>query len=209
MTVSCEDIRNLALLAACGEAGEAEAASVREHASKCPACAGEIRALHEGLELLKHVPRETPSLEARSALGSLLLREAPRPASRSVRGWAIAAAALMAITATALAWKLGAWGGAKPADVAHKPDMKTVEPAPVATHEPKKPAKAVDAVAVWAILADDDIDDLGDALKELRGGSTTAAARPDPRAVWYGQTTSTVDTLYEDLDQIAASPDKF
>ena len=207
--MSCEDIRNLALLAACGEAGEAEAASVRDHAAKCPACAAEIRSLNEGLELLKHVPREAPSREAREQIGSLLLREAPRPASRSVRGWAIAAAALMAVTATALAWKMGVWGGAKPADVARGNEKKTVQPAPVATHTPKKPRKPVDAASIGTSFAEDDLDVLADAVKEWRGGSTTVASRPEPSAVWYGQNSTAVEALYDDLDEITASPDKF
>ncbi|KAF0241822.1 MAG: hypothetical protein FD180_4253 [Planctomycetota bacterium] len=207
--MSCEDIRNLALLAACGEAGEAEAATVREHAAKCRACAEEIRALNEGLELLKHVPRESPSSEARSALGSLLLREAPRPALRSVRGWAIAAAALMAVTATALAWKLGAWGVTKPADVARGNGKESVEPAPVATKDPQKTRKPVDTLSTWTLLANDDIDDFADAVKELRGGSTTSSVKPDPGAVWFRQDTAAVDALYDGLDEITASPDKF
>ncbi|MEK7467471.1 MAG: hypothetical protein AAB074_08660 [Planctomycetota bacterium] len=208
--MSCEDIRNLALLAACGEAGEAEAASVREHSAKCPACASEIRALHEGLELLKHMPREAPSREAREQIGSMLLREAPRPAPRSVRGWAIAAAALMAVTATALAWKLGAWDATKPATVARGDNPQPTETTKVATHQPvKKVRKPVSAASLSTSFADEDVDSLAEDFKDLGGSRATVAAKPDPSAVWYGQNSNAVDSIYDTLEQITASPDKF
>jgi hypothetical protein len=222
MTMSCEDIRNLALLSACGEAGEAEAAVVREHAAKCAACASEIRSLNEGLELLKHAPREEPSMEARAGLGSILLREAPRPAPQSVRGWAIAAAALMAITATAMAWKLGAWGGARPSDIARGTPKKVVEPAPVPTHEPVKepvkepvrePVRKAPATITVASLStsfdDDDFDTLLEDFKDLGGSTASVVSRPDPKAVWYGQGNTAVDSMYDSLETITASPDKF
>ena len=212
--MSCEEIRNLALLAACGEAGESESAIVRQHASHCPPCAREIRTLHEGLELLNHVPTEQPSAEARAALGSLLLREAPRAqavpsvSSRPAWFWAAAAAVLLVAAAGGLTWKVMNPGAVKKQEIAHTP----VEPAPA----PKKPenktarvTKPRDDWSSWSPAAHDDIDSLSDSIKGLRGGSSTPKAKPDRTAVWFPESTTAVDSMYDSLDSITTTSDKF
>lgn len=208
--MSCEDIRNLALLAACGEAAPAEAASVREHAAKCPACAAEIRALNDGLEILKHVPRETPSRETREALGAMLLREAPVRVAPAFRFWAVAAVALVALSASVLAWKLGSWEARKPVEIAHGNDKPVVPPAPKPTPEPAPRKAAVSALA-WVPAADTDaetLSTLADAVQEIRG-SSVASTTFDRTAVWFGKSTAAVDSFYDTLDEISVSPDKF
>ncbi len=214
--MSCEDIRNLALLAACGEAAPAEAASVREHASKCPACAGEIRALNDGLEILKHVPRETPSRETREALGAMLLREAPVRVAPAIRFWAVAAVALVALSATVLAWKMGSWEAKKPVEIAHGTDKPVVPSVPKVTPDPKvtpepAPRRAVTSALAWVPAADtesESLSTLADAVQEIRG-SSVASTTFDRTAVWFGKSTAAVDSFYDTLDELSVSPDKF
>lgn len=208
--MSCEDIRNLALLAACGEAAPAEAASVRDHASRCAACAAEIRALNDGLEILKHVPRETPSRETREALGAMLLREAPVRVAPAFRFWAAAAVALVAISATVLAWKLGSWDAKKPIEVAHGTNKPVVTPAPAPKPEPALPRPTTSPLA-WIPAADTEsetLSTLADAVQEIRG-STVASTTFDRTAVWFGKSNAAVDSFYDTLDEISVSPDKF
>ncbi|MCE9583542.1 MAG: hypothetical protein K8T20_13735 [Planctomycetes bacterium] len=214
--MSCEEIRNLALLAACGEAGESEAAVVRQHAAHCPACTAEIRTLHEGLELLNHVPAEEPSAETRAALGALLMREAPRAmsgpatASRPAWFWAAAAAVLLVAAAGGMAWKLMTPGTQKPTVIATHPEGPAPKPVPVPTPTPKpapKP-KVVDPALAWAPTAHDDIDSLSDTIKDLRGGSVAVQPKFDRTTVWVPQATR-VDSMYESLDSITTTSDKF
>lgn len=213
MNVTCEDIRNLALLAACGEAEAADAATVKEHAARCPACAAEIAALHEGLDLLRHVPQEAPSRETRESIGAMLFREAPRPASSRAKWIAVAAAVLMAATAFVVSKALyvPAGPGTKspvatydPGPVEPGPKGGTPKPAPVS---PKKKTSA-EALAAWTHPADDDLDSISEAFQGL-GSTRTASARPAPSAVWYRSDSSTVDSMYESLDSITTTPDKF
>ncbi len=208
--MSCEDIRNLALLAACGEAAPAEAASVREHASRCPACAVEIRALNDGLEILKHVPREAPSRETREALGAMLLREAPVRVAPAFRFWAAAAVALVALSAAVLAWKLGSWDAKKPVDIARGTDKPVVTPTPAPTPAPA-PRKATPSALAWVPAADTEsetLSTLADAVQEIRGTSVASTAF-DRTAVWFGNSNAAVDSFYDTLDEISVSPDKF
>lgn len=221
--MSCEEIRNLALLAACGEASASEAAGVNEHASACPACAAEIRALKEGLELLRHAPREVPSRRTQEALGAMLLREAPVRTAPALRFWAAAAVALVALSAGLLAWKLGVWQD-RPAPVIVKnpapvvkpqpPSPAPVKPAPVKPPAPADkalawvPPAAADRPTAWSTSSLDALDDVSSALSEL-GGSGPVMTRPDPRAVWFGQASSATDSLYDGLDEISTTPDRF
>lgn len=219
--MNCEEIRNLALLAACGEASPSEAEGVRQHAAACAACAAEIRALNDGLELLKHAPRETPSLRTQEAIGAMLLREAPVGVAPAVRFWAAAAVALVALSAGLLAWKLGVWQSA-PAPIARK-DNPVVQPQPappVKGPEPVKPKPAADKALAWVppAAADkptawtttslDGVESLASAVTELRGSGLTLS-RPDPKAVWFGQSITTTDSMYDSLDELATSPDRF
>lgn len=215
--MSCEEIRNLALLAACGEASASDAAGVSEHASACPACAAEIRALKEGLELLRHAPREVPSRRTQEALGAMLLREAPVRVAPALRFWAAAAVALVALSAGLLAWKLGAWRD-RPAPVIVKTPIPVVEPKPPSP-VPVKPAAAVKALAwvppaaadkptAWSTTSLDALDDVSSALSHL-GGSAPVLSRPDPKAVWFGQAASATDALYDGLDEISTTTDRF
>jgi len=208
MTVSCEDIRNLALLAACGEASRADEASVGEHAAQCPACAAEIASLREGLELLRHAPRETPSRETRAAIGGILLRHSARTAGGSpgvkVRLWAAAAAALLALTAGVLMWRghTAPAGGNPPVA-----GISSEKPAPAPL--PKVVPAPVDDAIAWEPSAHSDIESLAQEVADLRTSKTPTAT--ETASLWFTTDPSadTLNSLYDDLDALSSSAEKF
>lgn len=176
--------------------------------------------LREGLELLNHVPAEDPSEETRAALGAMLMREAPRavaaPAgsSRPAWVWGAAAAVLLVTAAGGLVWKLMT-PETKPQTVIahHEPEIPAPKPVPVVpTPKPlPKPAptpKAVDPALAWDSAAHDDIDTLSDTIKDLRGTSVAVKPTFDRTTVWVPKA-SAVDTMYESLESITTTSDKF
>ena len=197
MNVSCEDIRNLALLCAFGEAAREDEARVREHAAVCAGCAAEIRALKEGIGVLEHAPREMPSRETREAIGGMLLREAPRRAAgRTGFRYAAAAAVLIAGVAGVFAWK--SWKGG-PAD----PDVNPTSP--VAMLEEKAPEPELDPALAWN---DGDLDNITASINSL----APASAEPkDPDLDWFEEDAAREDladmndrlyTIYTEIDKL-------
>lgn len=196
--MSCEDIRNLAVLASFGEASAAEQASVRAHATKCPACAAEVKALGEGVGLLAHVPREVPSEDARAAIGGMLMKEGLRAAPRGggLR-WAAAAAVLVAAVAGAAAWN---------ASRDRKDPVQIVGQDPVRKsdrHVARTPA--ADPSLDWSFVSDR-LDTVASHLSDLRGGrSQTVNATSTDTEFSEGDE---LDGLYERLDSFSAGIEK-
>jgi len=203
--MNCEEIRNLALLADCGEATAAEAAAVRAHEAGCPACAAEIRAVREGLDLLRHVPVETPSEGARAALGGLILREGAGrvPAGRS---WRLAAAAVAAAFLLAFA----AWRAFPEREPAATGGVETArpgdnQPAGGVDAGPEPAVRAPDPVVAWESRVD--LDSIRETLASLRPSSTVPVSTPTDEELWFssGSSASSFDTLYNELDALASS----
>lgn len=208
--MSCEEIRNLALLSMSGEASAVESAAVAEHESRCPACAEEIRALREGLELLRHAPAETPSKETRARLEIMARNEARRPAQR--RAWAYAAAAAVLLAGLAVALVRISTGGAAKTPVAAEPKSpEAVAPKPIVADEPKAPApKPADDRIAWTPVADEDLESLSEALAEFRGTASVASTPRSSIDLWLPSgTSSNLDALYESLDMLSTGASDF
>ena len=199
--MNCEETKNLALLVACGEAGAEEKQAVTAHSAGCPACAGEIRALREGLDLLKHAPRETPSADARAEIGAMLLRESSRvPAAPSSRRFQFAAAAalLLAVTSGAFAWKVRT-----SRRTSKNPDVA----APVAAGETARVKTPVDPVIAWTPVVHQDVDDISawvDAIVPER-----PLADPDRDWVHTDSVAKSLDDVSDRVASLSIDPEKF